>query len=55
MAKTHLDEYGWVDVPRNRTNIPSEQQASTTNVEIDGMVYEYKFGFLTLKIILFDS
>lgn len=35
MTKTNIEEFGWVDVPRNRSNVPSEQQAKTTNVEVD--------------------
>lgn len=35
MTKSSLAEYGWADVPRNRSNIPSDQDAKTANVEVD--------------------
>lgn len=35
MIKSNLAEYGWADVPRNRSNIPSDQDAKTANVEVD--------------------
>lgn len=35
MSKASVEEFGWTDVLRNRSNIPSEQQAKTTNVEVD--------------------
>ena len=36
-TKPHLEEYGWTAVPRNRSNVPTEQAAETkpTDLEFD--------------------
>lgn len=34
-SKQQLEEFGWNDVPRNRSNVPSESQAKTAATEID--------------------
>ncbi|KAF7197859.1 Cyanamide hydratase [Pseudocercospora fuligena] len=35
ISKQQLEEFGWNDVPRNRTNVPSESQAKTAPAEVD--------------------
>ncbi|KAK4626394.1 Cyanamide hydratase [Fulvia fulva] len=34
-SKTHQEEYGWTAVPRGRSNVPSEQEAKTANVQVN--------------------
>lgn len=35
MTKSNTEEFGWTEVPRNRSNIPSEQEAKTSSVEVE--------------------
>ncbi|KAK4503597.1 hypothetical protein PRZ48_004512 [Zasmidium cellare] len=35
MVKSSTQEFGWTEVPRNRSNVPSEKEAKTSNVEVD--------------------
>lgn len=35
MQKTETQEYGWEAVPRDRSNVPSSDNSSTTNATVD--------------------
>lgn len=35
MTKPNTEEFGWTAVPRNRSNIPSEQEAKAPSVEVE--------------------
>ncbi|KAF2719976.1 cyanamide hydratase [Polychaeton citri CBS 116435] len=35
MSKSNVEDFGWNEVPRNRSNLPPERSANSTNVPID--------------------
>lgn len=35
MPKQHIEEFGWLAVPRDRSNIPSKEKATTTPTDVD--------------------
>lgn len=35
MTKQDVEEFGWVAVPRNRSNVPSEDSCATASIPID--------------------